>query len=74
MVTPYPKKDFRSHNVPGKTYRGEGGIDISSYKLCQLIAKLHNWDTERSYRVPGVVYEGKKAAVFDLTRAEVIER
>ena len=37
------------------------------------VAKLHNWDLSRSYRVPGKVYEAKKAAVFDLTKAEAIE-
>ena len=74
MVTPYPKKDFKSHSVPAKTYHGEGGFDISSYKLCRLIAGMHNWDTGRSYRIPGTVYEEKRVAVFDLKRAEIIER
>ena len=48
-------------------------MEISSIKLCRIIAKLHNWDLSRSYRVSGKVYEAKKAAVFDLAKAEAIE-
>lgn len=49
-------------------------MDISSYKLCRLIAGMHNWDSKRFYRVPGTVYEDKRVAVFDLKRAVIIER
>lgn len=76
LISPYPKKDLKSHSIPSKTYtyRGEGGVDISSYKLCYLIARMQNWATERSYRIPGTVYEDKRIAIFDLRRAEIIER
>lgn len=73
-IIPYPKKDFRSHGVPAKVYNGNGGMDISSYKLCHLIADLHHWDNSRSYRIPGTIYPGKNAAVFDLTKASFIDR
>lgn len=69
MITPYSKKDFRSHSVPSTAYSGSGGIDISSYKFCRLIADLHHWDISRSYRIPGTVYTERKAAIFDLTKA-----
>ncbi len=67
---------LKSHSIPSKTYtyKGEGGVDISSYKLCYLIARMQNWATERSYRIPRTVYEDKRIAIFDLRRAEIIER
>ena len=49
-------------------------MEVSSLKLCALIAKMYNWDTDRSYRVPGIVYSQKHIAVFELTAAEVINR
>ena len=71
---PYLKRDLKSHNVPDKAYSGEGGLEISSYKLCGIIANRHGWDPEQSYRVPGVVYQDKKIAAFDLTKADPIEK
>ena len=72
LITPYLKRDLKSHNVPDKAYSGEGGLEISSYKLCGIIANRHGWDPGQSYRVPGVVYQDKKIAAFDLTKAEPI--
>lgn len=74
MVSPYTKRDLKSHIVPAETYQGDGGLEISSYKLCHLIAGMQNWDNERSYRIPGTVYEDRQVAVFDLKKAEIIER
>ena len=54
-------------------YTGNGVMEISSIKLCRIIAKIHNWDLTRSYRVPGKVYEAKKVAIFNLDKAELIE-
>ncbi len=73
MIVPYKKKDLISHSVPGKVYDGRGGMGVNSYKLCQLIANRYKWDLAYSYRVPGMVFAEKRIAVFDLTRAEVIE-
>ena len=74
MVTPYPKRDLKSHSVPDRVYLGERGLDISSYKLCSLIANMYDWDTERSYRIRGRVIEEKRVAVFDLTSAVNTEK
>ena len=74
LVVPYQKQDFVSHKVPSEVYKGVGGMEVSSLKLCALIAKMYNWDTDRSYRVPGIVYSQKHIAVFELTAAEVINR
>ena len=73
LVMPYDKRDFKSHGVPQEVYAGTGGMEISSMKLCRIIAKLHGWELYQSYRVPGKVYEGKKVAIFDLDKAEAIE-
>ncbi len=48
--------------------------EISSYKLCRIIASLYNWNLSKSYRVPGQVFAEKRIAIFDLKRAEIIDR
>jgi len=73
LIAPYDKRDFKSHSVPQEVYSGTEAMEISSIKLCRIIAKLHDWDLSRSYRVPGKVYERKKIAIFDLNNAEPIE-
>lgn len=74
LIAPYEKRDFKSHSVPKEVYSGTGGMEVSSMKLCRIIANLHHWDISRSYRVPGKVFTDKKVAVFQLTEAEVIDR
>ena len=49
-------------------------MEISSMKLCTVIAGLHAWDITRSYRVPGVLREGINAVLFELNKAEEIEK
>lgn len=72
LLAPYHKRDLRSHNVPRNVYNGTGGMEISSMKLCRLIADLYAWDSSLSYRVPGRIYENKKVVIFDLPRADAI--
>ncbi len=74
LVTPYYKVDFKSHPVPRDVYRGNDCMEISSLKLCKIIANLHGLNAERSYRMPGFVDIDDKIAVFDLTRATEIRR
>ena len=74
LVTPYGKRDFVSHAVPQDVYSGTAAMEVSSYKLCRIIANLYNWDLSRSYRVPGRVFPEKKIAIFDLKRAKIIDR
>lgn len=73
LITPYDKRDFKSHGVPQEVYSGTGSMEISSIKLCRIIADLHGWQLYQSYRVPGKVYESKRIAIFDLDKAEIIE-
>lgn len=73
LISPYDKRDFKSHSVPKEVYSGTEAMEISSIKLCRIIAKLHDWDLSQSYRVPGKVYESQKIAIFDLDKAEAIE-
>lgn len=74
MIAPYEKRDFKSHGVPPDVYSGAGGMEVSSMKLCRIIAGLHHWDLSRSYRVPGKIHEEQKVAIFSLSAAEVIDR
>ena len=74
LVTPYGKRDFISHAVSRDVYSGTAAMEVSSYKLCHIIADLHNWNHSKSYRVPGKVFPEKKIAIFDLKKAEIIDR
>lgn len=74
LMVPYSKRDFISHAVPSKVYTGLDRMEVTSLKLCRIIAGLHGWDMEKSYRVPGVVFPEKHMAVFNLARACTITR
>lgn len=72
VLATHTKRDFVSHKVPQEVYNGAGSMEICSKKLCQLIAQLHHWDTDHSYRVQGFIDEERHIVILDLTRAEVI--
>ena len=74
LLTPYKKRDLKSHTVPGEVYKSKRCMEVSSIKLCRLIASTHNWNLKHSYRVPGMINTYQKIAVFDLTKAEIIMR
>lgn len=68
-MTPYKKKDFRSHAVPRSVYVGQGGLEINSFPLCRLLASSQGWNLSHSYRIPGTVYSKQKIVVFQLSKA-----
>lgn len=43
-------------------------------KFCRILAARYKWNLNRSYRVPGWIIPKQQIVVFDLNRAEVIER
>ena len=55
-------------------YVGSSSLEINSLRLCSLVAKLHGWDRERSYRVPGKYSTEHNVVIFRLYEAETIER
>ena len=73
-ITPYPRKDFHSHRVAQSVYQGEKDMEISSHPLCSILTKKLKWNTDSSYRVPGMIFPKQRIAVFYLDRAEVIAR
>ena len=72
ILSPYDKRDFKSHAVPNKVYNGSESLEISSYKLCRLLASSHNWDVSRSYRIPGKIVSSLNVVMFQLDKAEII--
>ena len=72
ILSPYKKRDFRSHRVPKEIYQGNRSLEISSMKLCRLIAKIHHWDDSKSYRVQGKTNKELNAILFTLSEAVVI--
>ncbi len=74
VLVPYPKKDFHSHRVSSSVYDGSRSMEVCSLKLCRILAARYKWNLNRSYRVPGCIVPKQKIVVFDLNRAEVIDR
>lgn len=74
LIASYAQKDFKSYEVPDPVYAGSSSLEINSLRLCSLVAKLHGWDRERSYRVPGKYSTEHNVVIFRLYEAETIER
>lgn len=60
ILKPYPKKDFHSHRVSAEVYKGKRSMEISSLRLCRIMAEMQQWNTSYSYRVPGVIMPGSR--------------
>lgn len=76
VLAPYHKKDFHSHRVSQSVYNGKGGLELSSFPLCQMLAAEHGWDINKSYRVPGNLRkkDGVLMVAFNLQMASAIEQ
>ena len=72
LMVPYKKRDFRSHYVPKGVYDGRDSLEISSLKLCRIIALIHKWDVSQSYRVPGKIFPDEQVVLFYLDDASTI--
>lgn len=70
VLSPYSKKDFHSHRVPPSVYHGKKSFELTSIRLCKMLAANFNWDCNMSYRVPGVILEQQKIVMFDLRQAQ----
>lgn len=68
------KNETVRHEVSELRYLGSSSMEIHSQKLCMVIAGIHGWDLSRSYRVPGIVLKDKRAAVYYLTKAVLIDK
>ena len=73
VLAPYPKKDYYSHRVPAGVYNGSKSMEISSKRLCRILADLYGWDLVASYRVPGTVIQKQDVVLFYLDKAEIIK-
>lgn len=73
ILKPYPKKDFHSHRVSAEVYKGKRSMEISSLRLCRIMAEMQQWNTSCSYRVSGVIMPRQQICVFYLDQAEPIK-
>ena len=69
LMKPYTKRDFRSHRVPATVYKGQSSLEISSMRLCNLIAQNKGWTSVSSYRIPGSISKANNVVIFDLNSA-----
>lgn len=72
LMRAHENRDLKSHKVPPGVYDGRRSFEISSWRLCEILAKLHGWDLKRSYRVPGVLARDRRSVQFSLAEATVI--
>lgn len=72
ILKPYPRKDFHSHRVPQDVYKGKKSMEVSSLRLCRIMAEMQCWNTSYSYRVPGVILPQQKICIYHLDQAERI--
>ena len=73
IMIPHAKRDLISHNIPKDVYRGMRYMEVCSKKMCRLLAALHGWNLNSSYRIPGHVYVDQHVAKYDLTKAQLIQ-
>ena len=62
-----------SHRVSAEVYKGKRSMEISSLRLCRIMAEMQQWNTSCSYRVPGVIMPRQQICVFYLDQAEPIK-
>ncbi|WP_325187425.1 hypothetical protein [Oscillibacter sp.] len=72
LIRAHGSRDLKSHKVPQDVYDGGRSFEISSWKLCKILADLHSWDLKHSYRIPGVLMRDRRSVRFSLAKAEVI--
>lgn len=72
LMRAYETRDLKSHRVPPNVYSGSRSFEVSSCKLCGILANLHGWNPEYSYRVPGVLMQDRRSVRFSLAEAEMI--
>ena len=72
LMRAYETRDLKSHKVPPNVYNGRRSFEVSSCKLCEILADLHSWDLEWSYRVPGVILRDQRSVRFSLAQAEAV--
>lgn len=65
-------RGLKSHKVSPNVYDGRRSFEISSWKTCEILAKLHGWDLTHTYRIPGSLMQGRRSVRFPLAEAEVI--
>ncbi len=72
LMVPYEKLDFKSHRVPAVSYKGKGGVEIFSIRLCRALADINDWDLRYSYRIPGKIYPDQRVVAYSLREAQRI--
>ena len=72
LIRAHENRDLKSHKVPQDVYDGRRSFEISSWKLCKILADLHSWDLKHSYRIPGVLMRDRRSVRFSLDRKSVV--
>lgn len=75
VMVSYDKKEMTSFKVPRKMFIDSKDISmrVCSKTFCFLVAGRMGWSTEKSYRVPGVIYVNQKLVKYDLSKATEIK-
>lgn len=71
LMRAHETRDLKSHKVSPNVYASRRSFEVSSCKLCGILANLHGWNMEYSYRVPGMITQEHCSICFSLAKAEV---
>lgn len=72
MLEPYDRITLTSFRVPKDLDEMSSTMEVSTTALIRIIYQEWGFDTNKSYRIEGTLYEDKRIAIFDIASAEKI--
>lgn len=69
LIEEYDRITLTSFRIPKNIDDLEGSMEVHSKPFSRLMAYKQEWNTEKSYRIPGKVIKHQRVAVFDLSQA-----
>lgn len=69
LLEPYDKITLTSFRVPKDLDDMGSTMEVSTTALIRIIYREWGFDTTKSYRIEGILYEEKQIAIFDISSA-----
>ena len=72
LLEPYDRITLTSFRVPKDLDDMGSTMEVSTSALIRIIYQEWGFDTTKSYRIQGTLYEERQIAIFDISTAEKI--
>ena len=72
LLEPYDRITLTSFRVPKDLDDMGSTMEVSTTALIRIIYQEWGFDTTKSYRIQGTLYEERQIAIFDISTAEKI--